>query len=283
MMIIRLVLLIALLWCIPSIAHSELFFDTSFETCAIPGPSFPCEGWTDAGQEQPGYLEMTTEFPLSGSKSVRLTWPFVEGGIYNPSIYYTWPQGKQDHIFIRFPTRRTAAWTYSNNGNTKLMIIGNTGYPRAMISDRFGTYQIAMECPWNVRNPTTGVKISALFWNTGVAPSHDRYDQLEMEYLLNTPGQGNGLIRLWNNGVLILEKLNLELRGPDENPANIVGGCVSPNLASYGIRTVQLYKQGGLGQRWYDRVAVGNTRIGLVGTSVQDITNPNPPTGLTAQ
>ncbi len=259
-------------------AHAAILFDDSFETCMVGGgASFPCEGWDDFGQETAGTLDVTNEFPLSGSKTVRMTWADLNasGG---PSIYKSFAT-PQEHIFIRFPTRRSAAWTYPTNGNSKLMIIGNLGYPRAMINDRYGTYQVAMECPYNIVNPTTGVKISSLFWNTGITPTGNAYDQVEMEYKLNAPGQADGLVRVWINAVLRLEKLNLELRGPDNTVAPIAG-CTGNNRADYTFKTIQLFKQGGIGTRHYDRIAVGTTRVFPVGQSGSgDTTPPATPAG----
>lgn len=290
---LRYCILTSLILCAPVTAYAELLFDDSFETCVVGGGnSFPCEGWNDFNQETwgvppGGYLDMTNEFPLSGTKTVRFTWKDgVEGGYGKPSIYKSFAT-PQDYIFLRVPMRRGSTWSYPANGNSKLVIVGNVETPRLMITDRFGQYQIAVECPYNVADPTTGVMgVSGLFWKTGIAPSANAWDQLELEYKLNTPGLANGIVRLWINNILRLEKLNLEMRAPAPNTTKTACPVMH---STYMLKTIQIYKQGGLGVRHYDRVAVDNAkRVGLAtGTGlsqpVADTTPPTPPTSLTAQ
>ena len=100
--------------------------------------------------------------------------------------------------------------------------------------------------------------------------------QVETEFTMNTPGQANGILRLWVNGTLYIEKLNLQMRGP--TPTTIS----SQGLATYSTRQfyrAQVFVQSGGGNMWWDRIAVGNTRINLVGqTPSGDIIAPTAPT-----
>ena len=274
--IVILAVMVMGLWATPS--QATIFFDDSFETCTVGGgASFPCEGWNDFGQEGPGNLEISNEFPLSGSKTLKMTWPDATGG---PSIYKSVPL-PGTHIFIRYANRRGSTWAYPTvNGQSKLVIIGNLGYPRSMIVDQSGTYRIVVECPYRVLG-TGGAPIASILWDTGFAPRANQYDQVEMEYKLNQPGQADGLIRVWINNALRLERLNLELRGP--TPTSVTGSsCGQIVPSTYKIQTIQIYRQGGTGVRHVDRFAVGDTRIGLVGSGgLPDSTPPATPAGWT--
>ena len=269
----------------PSV-QAEIFFDTSFETCATgTGNDFPCEGWNDVGQEAAGILEVSTEQSFSGTKSLKETWTSALQDSPQPSIYNTLVT-PQTHLFVRFAHKRMPGWQQAANGNTKLFIIGNIGYPRTIIGDSFGAYAIHMECPYNVTN-ASGAKVSVNVLGTGVTPSiapgTNGWDQLEIEILLNTPGQANGLIRFWINGTLRVEQLNKEYRGP--TPTSY-GPCTNlPTSSDYLLRTIQIYKQVGVGVRYTDRIAAGNTRIGLInGTPPPpDTQAPTVPTNLGAQ
>jgi hypothetical protein len=83
---------------------------------------------------------------------------------------------------------------------------------------------------------------------------------------LNTPGVSNGISRAWVDGALVMDVTNIPYKPSGDNSL------------FYNNR---LYRQTGLGSIWYDRLAVGDTRIGCLG-SVQttDTTPPAVPLGL---
>ena len=113
---------------------------------------------------------------------------------------------------------------------------------------------------------------------SGVRPSQTSWDQVEVEFKVNTPGQSNGWMRMWINGVLRAEKLNQQFRGPMPTSINSQGLLV-PSTSRF--ESAQIYVQSGLGSIYYDRVAAGNTRIGLTtGQTSSDTTPPNIPTGV---
>ncbi len=113
---------------------------------------------------------------------------------------------------------------------------------------------------------------------SGVTPSQTSWDQVEVEWKLNTPGQRDGHMRMWINGTLRIEKLSQEFRGPTPTSINSQGLLV-PSTTRFDV--AQIYVQSGLGSIYYDRFAVGNTRIGLVtGQTSSDTTPPSIPTGV---
>ena len=181
-----------------------------------------------------------------------------------------------DHIFIRLATRRTSGWQLSSNGQTKMMIIGNLGYPRPMIMNSWGTYAFGMECPYDAVPPSQSTWI-----NSGIRPNDNNWDELEVEIKYNTPGQSNGLIRMWINGILRIEQLNRAYRGPTPTSTGTCGA----NPSTHTIRTIQLYVQSGAGVIHYDRVAIGDTRIGPINGAPlpPDTQAPTVPANLRAQ
>jgi len=92
---------------------------------------------------------------------------------------------------------------------------------------------------------------------------------LETQEQLNTPGVANGISRAWADGVLILDKTDVKFRQTGD---------------SFQFVSNRFYRQTGLGSMWFDKFAVGNTRIGCTGTPPSgDTTPPATPSGFTAR
>jgi hypothetical protein len=258
---------------IPDSSHAVTFFDTSFETCREgTGSDFPCEGWDDFGQENPGHLEVTNDLAYpGGTKSVKGTFDDVNGSSQQPSISRSFTDST--HVFARFATRASPGFQISVNGHTKMVRFkGDTGYPLVWIMNRWGVYSIVVEGPYDA----TG---SVDVYSSSIAPSQTSWDQVEFEWKLNTPGQSNGHMRLWVNGTLRIERLNNAYIGPTPTSVGPAHGLL--NSSNYLIGTAQIYVQSGLGSIYYDRFAVGNTRIGMTtGAPSTDTTPPASPTGL---
>jgi hypothetical protein len=261
---------------IPSPLQATIFFDSNFETCAVgTGNDFPCEGWTDYGQEfinAPNHnkIEITNSLAFSGAKSVKGTWVNVNGGIDNPSLYHYFPAS--DHLFARFATRQSPGFQIASSQSTKMVrFTSSTALRYPVISVLLYNYKyiIVVEGGWSM---------GTVNYVGGDTASSTSWDQVELECLLNTPGQANGLLRLWVNGVLRIERLNLQLRGP--TPTSINGQGILTG-STYRFDTAQIFVQNGLGNKYYDRFAVGNTRIGLATSQTSsDTTPPNIPTGI---
>ena len=259
-------LLLMLTLTIPPPSHAAVFFDTSFETCVVGGgASFPCEGWNDFDQEAAGVIGVATDQVFSGSKSFKqtLTKADGDGNLSKPSIFKSFPAG--DHAFFRWANKWSVPFQACTiNGQTKFVRLKtNLGYPLIWIVNHFGSYAMLFENSYGGGNPllTTGVPVTTGKW-----------DQLEVEWKLNTPGQANGLLRFWINGALKVEVLNKEMRGPTPTSVNPTTGAPMPSTGQ--ITNTQIYVQCGAGNVWYDRFAVGNTRIGLATSQTSSDTAP---------
>jgi hypothetical protein len=255
---------------IPSPSHATIFFDTSFETCTVGSASdFPCEGWDDFGQANRGHLEVTTSLAFSGTKSVKGTFDNINGSTQTPSISRSWT--RVPHIFARFAFRESSGFQLGSNLITKLVRFKDDyGYPLVWLVNRYGHYTVLMEGPYDYAG--------TYILDSGVTPSQTSWDQVEFEWQLNTPGQSNGLMRLWVNGTLRAEQLGKQYIGPTSTSKGASG---LPNPSTYLLKTAQIYIQAGLGSFYFDRFAVGDTRIGLAtSTTSGDALAPATPTGV---
>jgi hypothetical protein len=127
-------------------------------------------------------------------------------------------------------------------------------------------YIIGVEAGWTMGSAN---------YQGGGPVSTTEWDQVETEFKLNTPGLSDGLLRMWVNGVLKIEALNLQFRGP--TPTSISSqGLLVPSTTQFD--KAQIFVQCGLGNMWWDRVAVGNTRIGPTQPASTDSTPPARPT-----
>ena len=273
---------------IPSPSHAAIFFDSDFETCtASTGNDFPCEGWDDSGNERIGIppniqsglaVIQSSVAAFTGTKGVRgihdnKGTPGVNGGnTHRPSIVKALPGGLK-HIFARWVFREAAGFEFcAINGSTKLVRILGNGHPKIWLINYNGFYGVVAEGPYDSLGGTD-------LFHTGVRVSTSVWQQIEFELKLNTPGQANGLIRLWIDGRLVLERLNRQWVGPLPTSTGLHHPGLTPSNLT--ITTAQVYMQCGLGTMYYDRIAVGNTRIGLVtGHPSSDTTPPAIPSGV---
>jgi len=95
--------------------------------------------------------------------------------------------------------------------------------------------------------------------------SDARWYCIETYEKLNTPGVANGIAQAWVDGVQVMNVTNVMYRQAGDNSMFVNN---------------RLYRQTGIGSIWYDRLAVGNTRIGCAGTGTPPPTVPSTPTNL---
>jgi hypothetical protein len=281
-LIAALCLSLGLLWALP--VQAATFFDTDFESCAAsPGNDWPCESWNDFNNETictTNRLQVTTEQAFSGSKAVKLTYNNVNGSTCQPSIVHSFTASR--HIFYRAAMRQQAGFQYGSNGGSKRVRFrpANTAgnptslgpYPIFWLYNYFGNYAINIESPYDAK--------PGGFWIIGSAPTPSAWDQVEMEILINDPGQANGLVRLWVNNTVRAESLGRQWVGPAQSSTG-PGGLWHPS--DWFSQNAEVFLQSGNGTLYYDRIAVGNTRIGLIGSTLppSDTTAPSPPTNVT--
>lgn len=263
-------LLLMLTLTIPGPAHAATFFDTDFEMGSS-GCDWAANGWNDFGQAPcSGPMTISTAKAISGTHSLHLNYVTLnntQSVTATPSIYRSsWTPAT--HIFMRFAISVDADFQISPYNTKLIRIHEGTVYPRPWFSLNSGTYQMRIEGPFD----TPG---NVDIMDTGIAPNRGNWDQIEMEWQLNTCGQSNGLMRIWVNGVLRIERVNRAWIGEGAGAGGLVSSC------SYLIKGLQVYLQNGINDLHYDRIAVGDTRIGLAASHASsDTTPPAAPSGL---
>ena len=100
----------------------------------------------------------------------------------------------------------------------------------------------------------------AVNYKTSATLQDNRWYCIETYEQLNTPGDANGVSRAWVDGIQVMDQSGIKYRQAGDNSL------------FYNNR---MYRQTGSGYIWYDRVAVGNTRIGCSGTP--PVEEPPPP------
>lgn len=220
---------------------------------------------------------MTNSLSFSGSKSVKTTFvdntssPGVSCGLDNPSIYYFF--SGQDWLFTRAAVRKSPGFLIASSNSTKMFrfapsVGGAKTWPVLTVLMYNQNYTISLEGGWS---------IGSVLYQGGPPVSSTAWDQVETEWKMNTPGQADGLVRLWVNGTLYIERLNLQMRGPTPSSVNSQG-LSNPSTTKFS--EAHIFIQCGIGNMWWDRVAVGNTRIGPA-SAVIDNVDPFVPEFLT--
>jgi hypothetical protein len=238
------------------------------------GCDWAANGWNDFGQADcSGPMTISTDVAFSGRHSLRLVYVTsdnTQSVTPTPSIYRS--LGDNTHIFTRFAHRLDSTFQLASTGSTKLIRLQSNlnAYPKVWLMYHQGTYKFCMEGPYDWTGTTECM-------DSGIAPNKGNWQQIEAEWKLNTPGQSNGLIRMWIDGTLRIEKLNRAWVGPTPTSRGLTHGLLNPS--DYRIESAQVYLQSGVGTMYYDRIAVGDTRIGTSKTS-SDTTPPSTPTGL---
>ena len=148
----------------------------------------------------------------------------------------------------------------ASNGQTKIFgVRSTTGLSKLWFNFFFGLGMIVSAENTPNNGATTNIPIN-------MTMPREQWVCIEWYIAANTPGQPNGLLQTWKNGVMTTNRSDIQWRG-------------STNT-SY-LDFIHIYRQSGFGNLWFDRLAVGNTRIGCIGaTPASDTTRPAPPRDL---
>ena len=274
------VFILGAVFCLGS-AHATLYWDDDFES-ALTGR------WVylnDACNGSPcTYVDRSTEHAHSGSHSLKLHYdldltlkPFDDS--HSVAIVRSMPQTAPT-LFTRFYYFTKAPFTYyPDHGGVKGLTthfyqedlgtgVVNLSGSRAMAM----AVQTGQDCYFS------GGLITDCYANWYAIPNIQTVDLtdnqwycIETETTMNSPGSSNAVLRLWVDGVLTLEYKNFRLRG-----TSAIGANGNSSLSEFN--TIQIYKQYGHGDAYFDDFAVGTTRIGCGGSA--DTTPPFPPKGL---
>lgn len=117
---------------------------------------------------------------------------------------------------------------------------------------------------WGNTVQATSIGTYNLYSSKSLVPG--QWHCIEMHETLNTPGVANGINESWIDGVQVMGVYNMTYLAAGE---------------SYKFINNRLFRQGGYGNIWLDRLAVGDQRIGCLGSVPNsDTTPPRIPTGL---
>ncbi len=247
-----------------SVSQATIFWDDEMES-----------GNSGYGLPSNGAMSYDTSIKFSGNGSTRLNYP---SSCYPDASAQQNCGGFMDRTFTstanfyrRFYIRLSAGFRISDvftkimrsdttGPNSNWWVMGCCGSPEFLVSAQ------------NV--PSVG---NAVNYKTNFDFTDSKWYCVETHEQLNTPGVANGIAQAWVDGALVMSVTNIIYRQAGDNSL---------------FNNNRLYRQTGTGSIWYDRVAVGDQRIGCTGssslppaTSSPSPTSPPPasPTGLTVR
>lgn len=284
----------------PPIASAKVYINSGFESVPIENDGWVyANGWCNfnvpARANPCPEIDSSTDIAFSGSRSLKQ--------VYNAAWSDPNPQTHTQAIERRFPSSpiasaggdvwtkyryRTVGFTYTAATSTKQVYIKNTqnSAPTWVSNFFWGSRELGMSaqgmadlCP---TNPGAGPLQSCNFYPNMVSVpiANNQWYCIEEHIHLNTPGQQNGNVEIFVNGIQTLGYYNLKwLNGiPVASNAATGGCCFGWNLPTTVVDYIALYKQNGDGTRYFDDFVVADTRIGCSGTTPPaDATPPAPP------
>ncbi|MDF0643656.1 MAG: hypothetical protein P0111_06465 [Nitrospira sp.] len=246
----------------------------STDSCSYMGISSPANGCNPS---------ISSDMPHSGSKSLKGNYtgtcavagtPGADCGVWAFRSY-----GPTDDLWLRF-WYRTANFTY-NFSNTKNVYLNtsSTGVPNGVWEHVYGSREISFTMQNVVETCPSGSTVTCVYLpNVSSVPlSDNQWYCIETHNKMNTPGQANGVIEAFVNGVQTVGYYNRTFRGTSSN------GAPSGNSSTAQFNGLKIFVQAGSGYMYYDDFAAGNTRIGCGAATAQDVTAPASPSGLRIQ
>lgn len=295
-MMLRL-LIILLLLAVP--AHATVFINSGFEEVPIENGGWGyAQGWCffppmTTRQNPCPEMDTSTDVAFSGVRSLKQTfnaaWSDPNPQTHNQEIARVPHTGTivsaGGNIWSKYQYR-TVGFTYTAHTSTKQIYYKNyqNTAPTWVSNFFWGSRELGMSvqgladlCP---TNPASGHFQSCnLYPNMASVPlQNDQWYCIEEHIKFNTPGQQNGNVEIFVNGVQTLGYYNLEWLNEAAAATNAAtGGCCNGwNLPTTVIDKVALFKQNGDGVRYFDDFVVADTRIGCGGQT--DTTPPTVPT-----
>ena len=269
--------------------------------CSTPAVVF-CEDWEAGalpGRWADGYDPSRHQIVTSGyqgSRSLQVTWPAGgEGGWltswFTPTgVWPSSPTAGYDHVFVRLYWRRAANWQCWPSSNACGKMIAQYGLQTGMSGpfNPWSGFGKAGVCPSGsdfyysavVTATTPSPETFALYayypemtpcpgWGIDFYSSMqmplDQWVCLEQEVQANTPGQHDGLQRMWVNGTLAREVTGLRWR----DTMNVQQGALQLTFSGSGANLP-------MQQEWIDNIVVSTQRVGCgigVGTVPSNPTN----------
>ncbi len=252
----------AILSLVPISSHAAVFWDDEMEASNTGYSGLVSNGYSCGGV--PGFTYDTVN-KVSGSASLKENFPGTPqyyqlcGGFadrYFPST---------DDLWGRFYIRLSPDFVV-NHVQTKVMRNDTDSVQDHWWGMLFGSNALSVQLQ---NYPTTG-STRNFYPNVGDGNlPRGQFVCIETRIKHNTVGQADGLVEAYKNGVRFMYYTGLEIRK------------VSQGTQGTHFVSNRMYRQDGGGSINYDRVAMGNTRIGCLGsTPAGDSTPPAPPVGV---
>jgi hypothetical protein len=245
-----------------SLSHAATFWDDELEAGNTGYPSF-FNGTFGSCGGQSSFVNDTAN-KVSGNASLRMNFPGHEwrqqcGGFADR----THPQTHE--LWVRYYIRLSPGFEVDSIG-TKLNRTDGTGTGWWWVM-KWGLPVISIELQgWPTNNDTTQLNPNV---GSGVLKTDGTWHCIEFRILNNSVvDQPTGKIEAWRDGVKFMDHTGAWRRSGQFTQNNV-------------WQSNRFYRQDGKGSISWDRFAVGNTRIGCLGTNNQSNTSPPaPPTGL---
>lgn len=265
--------------CHPS-ANASIYWDDDFEIPLAQSGKWVYLQGACSGTQCPYLVDISNDAHFSGTQSLRLNYGSIQGDdTHNVGIVRTVPQ-TDPTLFTRF-YYRTKAFTYSPSPVVTTHFYQEdlgTGVVHLPDSGAMGiAVQTSEDCYFKIAGVVTLTQDCYANWiafpkTPAIRLQDDTWYCIETETTMNSLGMNNAVLRLWVDGVLTVEYTNFRLRGMLPNGPN-------GNSSLSGFNAIHIYKQTGTGLMYFDRFAVGDTRIGCL-TLGKDITAPVAPANL---
>lgn len=270
-MLIRILFTLAML--LPSVAQAAVDWDESFEYATNAAMDAV---WSSSCQGNDVIIRPTTTRPRTGSYSLELTFRGAQGvtpGFQSCYKDRNLSASTTGTLYSRFWVYIPSSFQVAGSGTLGGSATKLTLHP-SYAGDSYTSMWWGM--PWGNANFDVSVQKTwappVLNDSTeniyGATIPRDQWVCLETQLSYATPGQQNGVVRNWINGVAGINRTNVWM---DQTGQQSV------------FRAVRLYTQNGLGTMFYDDYAVSrDARIGCGSAPPSDTTPPAQVTGLTA-
>jgi hypothetical protein len=234
-------------------SEAETYWEESFE------PSANLTNWDTAGTR--GNPTITSAQRFDGTQSLLAHYTGQSSGgwmdRYNTST---------DDLWTRF-YYRTTSFTYDSVGTKHFNLGDAVNYPNFWLMHQGGNRQFFLQaqvpaeaCAYQGSPAGNGVPYDYCVYNVNGAsvPINDnQWYCVETHIKMNTPGVADGIVELWIDGVQTINYTKRLFRGGQVSGTN-------GNSSQAAFSFLRLYVQHGVGDMFYDGLAVGNTRIPCV-------------------
>lgn len=232
------ILLLLVILAVPLSAQATVFWDDELES----GNS----GYSLTGLS--GAIEFDTAQKVSGNGSMKYIYP---PGQCNPDANAQANCGgftdrtftNTTTLYRRVYVRLSAGFVVTDDAYTKLFRSDTSG-----IVSNWWTLGCCNSRELKVHNQQVPVGNTTVE-STGFDLADTTWYCIETRETLSTPGVANGVLTVWVDGTQVLNKTNIMYRDTGDNST---------------FNNNRMYRQGGDGNIWFDRLAVGDTRIGCL-------------------